>query len=86
MQKESLEKYLDKNGKIIDWPNTSEGKQLVCEYLSSMFETGIFYKEIEVTKKISEYHSFMNPTMLRRELIIRNLLSRKPDGSQYWKN
>lgn len=51
MQKEGLEKYLDKNGKIIDWPNTSEGKQLVCEYLSSMFETGIFYKEIEVTKK-----------------------------------
>lgn len=85
MQKEDLEKYLDKDQKIISWLNTAEGKQIVCEYLASLFKEGKIYKEREVTLKISEYHSFMNPTMLRRELIARKLMERKPDGSAYWK-
>lgn len=85
MQKENLEKYLDKDKKITAWPNTAEGKQIVCEYLASLFECGKNYTEREVTLKISEYHTFMNPTMLRRELIARKLMSRKPDGTAYWK-
>lgn len=85
MQKEGLEKYLDKDGKIIDWPNTAEGKQIVCEYLATLFVVGKIYTEREVTQKISDYHNFMNPTMLRRELIARKLMERKPDGSAYWK-
>lgn len=40
MQKEGLEKYLDIDGKIIAWPNTADGKQIVCEYLASLFECG----------------------------------------------
>lgn len=85
MQKEDLQKFLDKDGKIIAWPNTADGKQIVCEYLASFFECGKYYTEREVTLKISEYHCFMNPTMLRRELIARKLMARKPDGSAYWK-
>lgn len=85
MQKEGLEKYLDKDGKIISWPNTADGKQIVCEYLASLFESDKNYTEREVTQKISDYHCFMNPTMLRRELISRKLMDRKPDGSAYWK-
>lgn len=85
MQKEGLEKYLDAEGRIISWPNTNEGKDAVCAYLASLFETGKNYKEIEVTRIISEHHCFMNPTMLRRELISRKLLCRKPDCTAYWK-
>ncbi len=86
MLKEGVEKYLDKDGKVIAWPNSNEDKQLVCEYLAGKFEKGIIYKEIEITRVISDNHCFMNPTMLRRELITRKLLSRKPDCTQYWKN
>lgn len=85
MQKEGLEKYLDRDGKIISWPNTADGKQIVCEYLANLFECGKNYTEREVTKTISDYHCFMNPTMLRRELIARKLMGRKPDGSVYWR-
>lgn len=86
MQKEGLEKYLDKDNKVIAWPNTADGRQLVCEYLASLFECDRIYTEREVTQTISGHHSFMNPTMLRRELIARKLMERKPDGSAYWKN
>lgn len=85
MQKEGLAKYLDKDGKVTSWPNTVEGKQLVCEYLATLFEAGKNYTEREVTLKISDNHTFMNPTMLRRELIARKLMARKPDCSAYWR-
>lgn len=85
MQKEGLEKYLDKDRKIISWPETKAGKQIVCEYLASFFKEGKIYTEREVTQTISDYHLFMNPTMLRRELIARKLMTRKSDGSAYWK-
>ncbi len=70
---------------MITWPNTAEGRQLVCEYLADLFECDKIYTEREVTQAISDHHNFMNPTMLRRELIARKLMERKPDGSAYWK-
>ncbi|MCQ2982987.1 MAG: DUF2087 domain-containing protein [Treponemataceae bacterium] len=84
-QKEGLEKYLDSENRVTAWPNTAEGKQLVSEYLASLFETGVTYTERDITLKISQYHTFMNPTMLRRELIARKLMQRKPDCTAYWK-
>ena len=34
---------------------------------------------------IEEFHSFNDIPLLRRELISRKCLSRKDDGSEYWK-
>lgn len=85
MKENEIKKYLDCKGRVIDWPSSQKGKDLVCMYLASFFEVNKIYKEIEITKTICNYHCFMNPTMLRRELVVRKYLSRTPDCSAYWK-
>ena len=84
-QKEGIDRLIDKDGKIISWPKVEADKQLVMEYLASKFEEGRVYKEREVNEVIMSFHDFMNPTMLRRELIGRKLMLRKDDCTAYWK-
>ena len=80
---ETVEKYLDKNGKIIVWPKRNEDKACVVEYLASKFETDKIYSEKEVNEIILLWHTFSNHTLLRRELIERKLLTRTPDCKEY---
>jgi hypothetical protein len=34
---------------------------------------------------LGDYHTFNDPALLRRELIMKDLLDRTPDGNKYWK-
>ena len=43
------------------------------------------YSEKEINNIINNYHSFNDTCLLRRELISKNYLHRKNDGSEYWK-
>ena len=43
------------------------------------------YSENEVNEILDRHHSFNDIALLRRELISRKFLSRKDDGSEYWK-
>ena len=85
-QKKGIERLIDREGKLISWPKVESDKQMAMEYLASKFETDRVYKEREVNEIILKYHDFMNITMLRRELIARNLLCRKSDCTAYWKD
>ena len=42
--------------------------------------------EKEINLILDQIHSFNDTPLLRRELVGRGFLSRKDDGSQYWKN
>lgn len=84
-QKVGIDRLIDANGKIIAWPKIESDKQLVMEYIASKFEADRIYKEKEINEIIVGLHDFMNPTMLRRELIGRKLMARKPDCTAYWK-
>ncbi len=58
---------------------------MVLEYLASKFEAGWEYSEKEINAILDQNHTFGDPAMLRRELFMKKLLDRAPDGSRYWK-
>ena len=80
-----LQKFLDKNGKVKSWPAKPVMQRLVLDYLASRFVLGKIYNENEVNVILGDYHTFNDPALLRRELIMKDLLDRTPDGKKYWK-
>ena len=70
---------------IIRWPKKQSDKTYIIEFLSSKFECDIQYSEKNVNVIINRYHSFNDVPLLRRELISKQYLARKDDGSKYWK-
>ena len=75
-----MNKLINEFEEIIQWPKKPSVKQMVINWLSNKFNDEIKYSE-----KIDRHHSFNNIELLRRELISRKFLSRKDDGSEYWK-
>ena len=71
--------------KIIRWPKKQADKIYIIEFLSTKFECDKHYSEKDVNVIINRYHSFNDVPLLRRELISRQYLARKDDGSKYWK-
>ena len=60
-------------------------KKIVINWLSDKFYGEIIYSKNEVNEILDRHHSFNDIALLRRELISRKFLSRKDDGSEYWK-
>ena len=81
-----IERLLDNFGMIIRWPKKPSQKQMVIKHISSKFELDRVYSEKEINSILDQSHSFNDTPLLRRELVGRGFLSRKDDGSQYWKN
>lgn len=83
---EGLKGFLDKDCKLKSWPSRKHrDKQLLAlEYLASKFETGKDYSEREINELLNRHHTFGDPALLRRELFMKKLLDRAPDGSRYW--
>ena len=71
--------------KIIRWPKKQSDKTNIIEFLSSKFEFDKQYSEKDVNVIINRYHSFNDVPLLWIELISRQYLARKDDGSAYWK-
>ena len=70
---------------IIHWPKKPSEKEIVIQFLSNKFEYDKKFSEKEVNKIIDKFHLFNDIALLRRELVSRKFLSRKDDGSEYWK-
>lgn len=83
---EGLKGFLDKDSKLKSWPSRRhrEKQVLVLEYLAAKFEAGREYSEKEVNELLNQHHTFGDPALLRRELFMKKLLDRAPDGSRYW--
>ncbi|MDT8717114.1 DUF2087 domain-containing protein [Clostridium sp. 19966] len=81
----SVNNYLDKEGKIKVWPSKHDSRLLVLEYLADKFQYNHFYSEKEVNNIIENYHTFEDYFLLRRELIESKLLSRTRNGAKYWR-
>ena len=80
-----MNKLLNEFDKIIRWPKKPSVKKIVINWLSNKFNGETKYSEKEVNKILDRHHSFNDIALLRRELISRKFLSRKDDGSEYWK-
>ncbi len=81
-----LSNFLDDNNRVKAWPKKHALKREVLLYLASKFEMDRDYSEKEVNQILSEWHTFEDYFLLRRDLIEHNLLSRTRDGARYWKN
>ena len=80
-----MSKLINDFDEIIRWPKKPSVKKIVINWLSNKFNGEIKYSEKEVNEILDRHHSFNDIALLRRELISRKFLSRKDDGSKYWK-
>jgi len=80
-----MNKLINEFDEIIRWPKKPSVKKIVINLLSNKFNGEIKYSEKEVNEILDRHHSFNDSALLRRELISRKFLSRKDDGSEYWK-
>ena len=80
-----MSELIDECDGILRWPKKRSDKETVVQWLSTKFDFDKKYSESEVNEIINQHHSFADIALLRRELISRNYLLRKTDGSQYWK-
>ena len=80
-----MNKLINEFEKIIQCQKKPSVKQMVINWLSNKFNGEIKYSEKEVNEILDRHHSFNDIALLRRELISRKFLSRKDDGSEYWK-
>lgn len=80
-----MNKLITECDEIIRWPKKPSEKEIVIQFLSHKFDYGKKYTEKEVNKIINKFHLFDDIALLRRELVSRRILSRKDDGSEYWK-
>jgi len=80
-----MEPLINESDKITRWPKRPSEKEDAMLFLASKFIKRKEYSEGEVNDIIEAYHTFNDTPLLRRELISRKYLSRKDDGSIYWK-
>ena len=80
-----MEKLINELDEIVRWPKKPSVKDIVIKHLSTKFEYDKKYTEKEVNTIIDKFHLFKDISLLRRELVSQRMLSRKDDGSEYWK-
>ena len=81
----SIATFLDDEGRIKQLPARGEAKRAVLAYLAEKFSCDRDYTQKEVNAIISNWHTFGDYFLLRRELIDAEFLCRVRDGSRYWK-
>ena len=80
-----MKKMINEFDVIVRWPKKTYDKEIVIKHLSTKFEYDKKYTEKEVNTIIDKFHLFEDISLLRRELVSQRMLSRKDDGSEYWK-
>ena len=80
-----MNKLMNEFDEIIRWPQKPSVKKIVINWHFNKFNGEIKYSEKEVNGILDRHHSFNDIALLRRELVSRKFLSRKDDGSEYWK-
>ena len=83
---QGIERFLDEEGRLKQWPAKQAMKAEACKYLAEKFAFDTDYTEQEVNAIVASWHTFGDYFLLRRALVENGDLCRKPDGSRYWKN
>ncbi|MBR0138717.1 MAG: DUF2087 domain-containing protein [Firmicutes bacterium] len=77
-------KGLVEKGRLVRLPSKRRKKIEALVWLSEHIPSGRRYTEAEFSALLDELHSFGDPAALRRELYDHYLISRSPDGREYW--
>lgn len=78
-----LKSFLDAEEKLIAFPAKRKKKLYALIYLSGKLEAEHEYTEREINEVLSNWHTFADPAMLRRELYNCRFLDRSKDGRVY---
>ena len=81
-----LARFLDSDGRLKQLPKKRLPRELALNYLLDKFEPDREYTEHEVNAILSQWHTFEDYFILRRELIETQRMMRLRDGSKYWRN
>jgi hypothetical protein len=76
----------DDERRMVRLPNKFSVQRLAMWAFWTQFEAPRRYTEKEVNAVLNAHHTFGDQATLRRELINMQLLGRKDDCSEYWKN
>jgi hypothetical protein len=80
---DKLQRFLDEDNRLNQWPAKRGMQLLALEYLASKFEPDKSYTEREVNDILNRWHTFGDWALLRRALVDNDLLKRKRDGTDY---
>jgi hypothetical protein len=78
-----IERFIDKDKKVLSWPKKHVDKDLVLAYLITKFDFNTIYNELQVNEILKQWHTFSDWPLLRRELFERGYFDRNLDGSAY---
>lgn len=83
---QGIERFLDEEGRLKQWPAKKAPQQDVLQYVAQKFEPAREYTEHEVNAILASWHTFNDLFILRRGLVDSRWLLRLPNGSRYWRN
>jgi hypothetical protein len=75
----------DTAGRLVRLPNKLSVQQMAMWWMWTQFTVRRKYTEKEVNQVLNAHHTFGDQATLRRELVNMQLLGRKSDCSEYWK-
>lgn len=75
----------DERGRLTRWPHKFAVQRIALWALWQRFDPRRTYSEREVNAVLNTWATYGDHATLRRELINMQLLGRKPDCSEYWK-
>ncbi len=78
-------RLFDEQGRLIRWPAKRHEQVLALWCLWMPFDGKRRYTEREVNEVLNAHHAFGDHCLLRRELVVQELLARTPGGEQYRK-
>jgi len=80
-----MNNLMNEFNKVIRWPKKLSDKEIIIKWLSMKFNFDKKYSEKQINAILEKHHLFNDIALLRRELISREYLGRKNNGSQYWR-
>lgn len=78
-------RVFDAQGRLLRWPSKRAEQVLALWCLWMAFDGKRRYSEREVNEVLNAHHAFGDHCLLRRELVVMELLARTPGGEQYRK-
>ena len=80
---QSVNRFLNSDGLVSQWPKKLSDKRLVLEYLATKFEFDHSYHERDVNEILKQWHTFSDWPLLRRELFEQHFFVRNRSGTDY---
>ncbi len=79
----TIDRFLDKSGRLRQWPSKRSDQLSALAYLAGKFEPGQELSERSVNETLKLWHLFADWALLRRELYDEGYIARTPDGGTY---